>query len=160
MVHPIYIVGDRVRMRHPAPYASNTNGTVAMVFHSATNCYDVKFDSALVKRVCYAEDIEHNPEERTLLTPSWTDAAGTHHVAPAMCDLPPLLQLGIKRMVAIIAGSPVAQHEQATEAVTILLCVLLPHLSQDEIDRHSSNEKRHFVARWCDLQTSLLVVTA
>jgi hypothetical protein len=28
MIHQIYIVGDRVRMRHLAPYASNTSGTV------------------------------------------------------------------------------------------------------------------------------------
>jgi hypothetical protein len=88
--------------------------------------------------------------------PSWTDDAGNHHQAPTLRDLPPLLRLGIKRMVAIIAASPAAHQNRnpATEAMNILLCVLLPYLPQDEIDRYPYHNKRHFVARWCGLQTS------
>jgi hypothetical protein len=160
MSYPSFVVGDRVCMRNPALYASNTNGTVTMVFHSATGYYDVKFDAALELRVCYAADIEHSPEAVTLKALSWTDDAGTHHVAPDMRTLPPLLQLGVKRMVAVIAESPAAQQEQATEAVNTLLCVLLTRLAHDEIDRRSYGDKRCFVVRWCDHQQIPFAVSA
>ena len=50
MNSPIFIVGDRVRMRNPALYASNTHGTVTTVFRTARGYYDVKFDAALELR--------------------------------------------------------------------------------------------------------------
>jgi hypothetical protein len=78
---PSFVVGDRVRMRHPASHASNTIGTVIMVFHSAANYYDMKFDAAPELRVCYAEDIEHNPEEVNLKATFWTDGGGYRHHA-------------------------------------------------------------------------------
>jgi hypothetical protein len=168
MIHPIYIVGDRVRMRHLAPYASNTSGTVTMVFHSAANYYDVKFDAALGQRVCYAEDMEHTPKKGNLEASFLTDDDGNRHHAPALRNRPPLLRLGIKRMVAIIAGNPAAQgkqatndeREQATEAINILLTVLLPRLSQDEIDWRPYSEKRQFVARWLNHQNLALARSA
>jgi hypothetical protein len=105
--------------------------------------------------------------------PIWTDDGGNRHVLPNMRDLLPLLQLGIKRMGMAIAlsttireGSQPTNHHQAqrcasaTEAVDIILCVLLTRLRQDEIDRHPDNEKRRFVARWFDLQKSLFGISA
>jgi hypothetical protein len=42
MNNPIFVVGDRVRMRHPdLLYASNKNGTVTMVFGTARGYYTV-----------------------------------------------------------------------------------------------------------------------
>jgi hypothetical protein len=46
MNNPIFVVGDRVRMRHPAPYSLNPTGTVTLVFGTARGYYDVKFDTA------------------------------------------------------------------------------------------------------------------
>ena len=106
--------------------------------------------------------------------PIWTDDAGAYHVASNMYDLPAELQAGITRMVTRIARNPAArlngkqtthgQREQvrawATEAVNILLCVLLTHLPQDEIDRRPYGNKRRFVVRWCGHQRIPFVVAA
>ena len=166
MAQPIFAVGDRVRMRHSAPYPLNATGTVTRLFGTALGYYDVKFDTALGLRVCYADAMEHCPEEVNLEALFWTDDGGDRHRAPTMRNLPPLLQLGINRMIAIIAGSPAAHQDgkqtpaQAIDAVNILLCVLLPRLPQEEIDRHPYNEKRHFVECWFDYQKSLFLVSA
>jgi hypothetical protein len=100
--------------------------------------------------------------------PNWTDDVGNRHVAPNMRDLPLLLQLGITRMMARTALNTVVyqkrQQEQlwarATEAVNILMCVLLPCVPNDEIDQYPYNEKWHFVARWYVRQHIPFVVSA
>jgi hypothetical protein len=146
---PLFMVGDGVRMRHPASHASNTIGTVIMVYSTAPGYYDVTFDAVLGTRVCYVDDIEHSPDEENTF---WTDETDDRHHGPTMRDLPPLLRLGIKRMVAVITGNPAARQDQATEAANILLCVLLPRVPQDEIDRYPYCKKRHFVVSWCSHQ--------
>ena len=154
MNNPIFVVGDRVRMRHPAPYSLNPTGTVTLVFGTARGYYDVKFDTASELRVVHASALEHSTAKLNREPPTWTDDHGHCHVAPNMCDLPLGLQAAIKRMEALIARGT------ATEEVDIMLCVLLTRVSNDEIDRRPYGEKRHFVTRWFDNQKRLFVVSA
>jgi len=152
---PIFVVGDRVRMRHPDRlYASNSNGTVTRVFVTARGYYDVLLDAADTPRVLHASALEHSTAKLNREPPTWTDDHGHCHVAPNMCDLPLGLQAAITRMGALIARGT------ATEEVDIMLCVLLTRVSNDEIDRRPYGEKRHFVTRWFDNQKRLFVVSA
>src|SRR4051794_8125604 len=100
--------------------------------------------------------------------PIWADDAGNCHIAPNLHDLPQGLQAGIKRMVTTMVISTAALrtgktlthqqrgtlHAQATEAMDIMLSVLLTRLPNDQIDRHPYSEKRHFAAGWLNQQTN------
>jgi hypothetical protein len=85
MNYLIYAVGDRVRLRHPAPQSrSHRIGTVTMVFGTAHGYYDVQFDTALGPRILHASDIERNTA-----VVLWVDDAHACPMLPRTCTICP-----------------------------------------------------------------------